>query len=195
MGDCGYGKSSLGASFVNAGHPLLTDDLLVVNQTATGFLAYPGIPRVKLFPKIAKAIFGPNVRGKRLEPLTPKLIIPLNSAQAARRPAPLKAIYVLTPPDVAQDSRRVSIRRLSPRRAFIELVRNTFNMAVTDPQRLERQFLLASLLALDVPVKSVSYPRKYRMLAPARDAILEDFRSASSPHSRRDRQTSLEQGR
>src|SRR5262245_44792023 len=58
MGDCGYGKSSLGASFVKAGHPLLTDDLLVVAQEGGRFLAYPGTPRVKLYPAIAKAIFG-----------------------------------------------------------------------------------------------------------------------------------------
>jgi hypothetical protein len=194
MGDCGYGKSSLGASFVSAGRQLLTDDLLVLNQTDAGFLAYPGIPRVKLFPDLAKLIFGPDVRGKQLEPLTPKLIIALNAAQACRRPAPLKAIYLLTPPESAPDSKRVAIRRLSRRRAFVELVRNTFNMAVTDPGRLERQFTLATLLALHVPVKSVSYPRKFYMLAQARDAILDDLRSAQSPRSGGSRRSSPHPG-
>jgi hypothetical protein len=173
MGDCGYGKSSLGASFVKAGYPLLTDDLLVVDRQDKGFIAYPGAPRVKLYPAIAKVVFGPRVRGLRLEPLTPKLIIPLDRAQSQRTPVPLKAIYILTPPG-ARVPPHVLIKRLSPRRAFLELVRNTFNMSVSEPQRLERQFALTTQLAMSVPVKSLSYPRELAMLKEAREAILAD---------------------
>jgi len=175
MGDCGYGKSSLGASFVKAGHPLLTDDLLVLGSEGGTFVAYPGAPRVKLYPAIAKIIFGPRVRGLRLEPLTPKLIIPLGGARSRRTPAPLKAIYMLTPPGSRRTSTRVVIKRLSPRRAFLELVRNTFNMSVSEPDRLERQFALATRLAMSVPVKTLSYPREFGMLTKARDAILADL--------------------
>jgi hypothetical protein len=176
MGDCGYGKSSLGASFVQAGHQLLTDDLLVTSRERGQFLAHPGAPRVKLFPAIAKLIFGPRVRGLRLDGLTPKWIIPLNERRSRRTPAPLKAIYVLRPPG-RRTSSDVVIRQLSPRRAFLELVRNTFNMAVSDPSRLERQFALATTVAARVPVKSLSYPRKLSMLRDARNAILADLQT------------------
>lgn len=174
MGDCGYGKSSLGASFVKAGYRLLTDDLLVLATEGGQFIAYPGAPRVKLYPAIAKIIFGPRVTGLRLKPLTQKLIIPLDELRSQRAPVPLKAIYVLRPPGTRTPS-RVAIRRLSYRRAFVELVRNTFNMAVNEPGRLERQFSLATRLAMDVPVKSLSYPREFSMLTGARDTILADL--------------------
>ena len=174
MGDCGCGKSSLGASFVRAGYRLLTDDLLVVGRDADRFIAHPGVPRVKLFPAIAKVIFGSGVQGLRLEPLTPKLIIPLDERQSQRTPVPLGAIYVLTPPGKRVPS-RVVIKRLSPRQAFVELVRNTFNMSVNEPGRLERQFALATQLAMSVPVKSLSYPRELRMLREAREVILKDL--------------------
>lgn len=170
MGDSGYGKSSLGASFVKAGHRLLTDDLLVTSSKDGTFLAYPGAPRVKLYPAIAKRIFGPRVKGLRLE----KLIIPLDTKRSQRTPVPLKAIYVLRPPGPRTPPRAV-IRNLSRRSAFIELVRNTFNMAAIDPARLERQFALATQLATDVPIKSLSYPRKFGMLKDAREAILADL--------------------
>jgi len=176
MGDCGYGKSSLGASFVKAGYRLLTDDLLVTSFENGRVLAYPGAPRVKLYPAIAKIIFGSHVTGLRLKPLTPKLIVPLDEQRSQRSPVPLKAIYVLRPPG-ARASSRVSIRALSQRSAFVELVRNTFNMAVSDPDRLERQFALATRLATDVPIKSLSYPREFRMLVDAREAILADLRA------------------
>jgi hypothetical protein len=174
MGDCGYGKSSLGASFVHAGAQLLTDDLLVTSRVNGRFVAHAGAPRVKLFPTIARRIFGNGVDGLRLRRLTPKLIIPLDDTRACRTPTPLKAIYLLTPPHT-RTPRHVVIRPLPPRRVFVELVRNTFNMAVEDPSRLERQFELATRLALSVPVKSLSYPREFPMLSAAREAILADL--------------------
>jgi len=175
IGDCGFGKSSLGASFVKAGYSLLTDDLLVLECKDEGFVAYPGAPRVKLYPEIARTIFGSRVRGLRLAPFTPKLIIPLDGARSHTMPAPLKAVYVMRPPQARTTSRKVSIRSLSARSACLELVRNTFNMAVTDSRRLERQLEQASRLSLTVPMKSLSYPREISMLACARQAILEDL--------------------
>jgi hypothetical protein len=181
MGDCGYGKSSLGAMFVKAGFPLLTDDLLVLKHDAHSITAYPGAPRVKLYPEIAREIFGARVKGLRLTRLTPKLIIPLDGARAQANPVPLKAIYVLTPPRRRAPS-QLRIRRLPARQAFMEIVRNTFNMAITDSARLERQFALASALSSTIPIRSLSYARRFAMLSAARDAILADL--ADPPQAR-----------
>ena len=175
MGDCGYGKSSLGASFVKAGYALLTDDLLVLKRTDGGIVAYPGAPRVKLYPEIARRIFGDQVKGLHFEWLTPKLIIPLDGDRAQALPVPLKAIYVLTAPRRRAPA-GLRIRRMTPRQAFMEMVRNTFNMAITDGSRLERQFAMASALTASVPIRSLSYPRRFELLSAARNAILEDLR-------------------
>ena len=48
LGDSGFGKSSLAAYLLSAGDRLVTDDLLLL-QESEGFLAYPGPPRIKLF--------------------------------------------------------------------------------------------------------------------------------------------------
>src|SRR5213593_346883 len=53
LGDCGRGKSTLGAAFLRAGHALLTDDLLVLRAAGYGFRAAPGPPRIKLFAEPA----------------------------------------------------------------------------------------------------------------------------------------------
>jgi hypothetical protein len=175
LGDSGYGKSSLGAAFVQAGHQLLTDDLLVLSERDAGFAAHPGPPRIKLFPKIARQVLGRAARGTPIGPMTPKLVIRLDDHQASRSARPLTAIYVLTPP--ASDGRvrtRVTIRRLSRRQACLALLRNTFNTAVTDPGRLSRQFAFAASVAAAVPVKLIAYPRTLRLLPAVRDAILAD---------------------
>ena len=176
LGDCGYGKSSLAAAFLQAGHPLLTDDLLVVKEATHGFSAYPGPPRIKLFPEIAKRLLGERINGTPMNNLTPKLIIPLDPHQSYRAPAPLTAIYVLRPPAAGSRSQRVTIRYLSQQRAFVELVRNTFNTVITDPGRLKHQFALATQVASNVPTQLLSYPRTLASLPSVREAILSDLR-------------------
>jgi hypothetical protein len=179
LGDCGYGKSSLAAAFLAAGHRLLTDDLLVVKpdhagSDAPGFAAYPGPPRIKLSPEIANAVLETQNGCARMNTFTPKLILPLASHQVRDTPVPLKAIYLLTPPRPRAQSDRVTIRRVSQRTGFMALLRNTFNAQVTDRDRLERQFKQASRLVSAVPIKSLSFPRHSSMLPTVRDMILAD---------------------
>ena len=177
LGDSGFGKSSLGAAFVQAGYPLLTDDLLVLKEEGDRFMAYPGSPRIKLFPGIAKSLLGERVSSTPMNNETPKLVIPLgqNETVLPQGAFPVKAIYVLTPPRARSQSSKIAIRPLSPRRAFVELITNTFNALIVEPERLKRQFVLASRLAAVVPVKSLSFPRKLARLPSVRKAILSDL--------------------
>ncbi len=177
LGDCGYGKSSLGAAFLQAGYALLTDDLLSLKQEEDQFVAYPGLPRIKLFPDIARSLLGERVNGTPMNSETSKMVIPLdqNGNRYRRKPLPLRAIYVLTPPPRSLRVPRISIRSLSPRRAFVEVLKGTFNAIVVEPARLERQFDLATRLATRVPVRSLSYPRNLRRISQVRDSILQDL--------------------
>jgi hypothetical protein len=174
LGESSYGKSSLGAAFLQAGYPLLTDDLLVVKEEDHGFFAYPGPPRIKLFPEIARSLLGKSRKGTPMNNLTPKLIIPLDRHRSYHAAARLKALYVLGPPGTAS-RRKVMIRRISQRRAFLELLRNTFNPVIIERERLKRQFSVAALVASKVPVKLLSYPRILGSLPSVREAILSDL--------------------
>ncbi len=176
VGDCGYGKSSLGAAFLRAGHDLLTDDLLVVKPRGRRFVAYPGPPRIKLFPEIAAALLGDLATGAPMNPHTTKLVIPLARELCAAAPRPLRAIYVLRPPARRNGESRITIRPLPPRRACLELIRNTFNPVVVEPGRLRRQFALAARLAAGVPLKSLSYPRDLSRLPDVLETVLSDLR-------------------
>lgn len=175
LGSCGYGKSSLAAAFLKEGDPVLTDDLQVLSLTPEGPMAYPGPPRIKLFPEIGTAVLRTPVRGVRMGPLTSKLIVPLDQDQAWPEAVPLRAIYVLAPPATGAQRGKVTIRRLSARKALLELLRNTFNRVLTDSDRLERQFFWAARLASSVPIKLLSYPRTLSALPAVRRAILADL--------------------
>ena len=175
MGDSGFGKSSLGAAFLQAGHRLLTDDLLVLSPGRSGFIAHPGPPRIKLFPEIARRVFGRHAGGALMTKAASKLVIPLDEHHVCTSAVPIKAIYVVAPPEPRPSRRGVTIRRVSKRRACVALLRNAFNTAVADPQRLSRQFAFAVAVAASVPIKRIAYPRTIAELGRARDAILADL--------------------
>jgi hypothetical protein len=177
LGNCGHGKSSLGAAFLKAGHALLTDDLLVVKRAESPsgrLLAHPGPARIKLFPEIADRLLGSRHSGVRMNPDTSKLIIPLANGEHCGDSVPLKAIYVLRPPAGPRAGRRIAICALPLRHACIELIAGTFNLIITDRARLARQFRWAARLAAAVPVKSLSYPRNLAQVGRVVAAIRSD---------------------
>jgi len=181
LGNNGYGKSSLGGAFLQAGFPLLTDDLLVTIEHQQGFLAYPGPARIKLFPEIAQALLGKEATGVSMNPLTKKEIIPLRPQLSSFNPVPLRAIYVLPAPGESPPEPGITIRQLPPREAFIQLVANAFNDSVLDEDRLKQHFRLITRLASKIPVKQLSYPRVLDALPALRQAILDDLREGTGP--------------
>jgi hypothetical protein len=177
LGDCGYGKSTLGAAFLRLGYPILTDDLMVLESTATGYAVHPGMPRLKLFPSVARRVLGVERGGPRLNDGTSKQILPLAAGQAARRPAPLRAIYVLAEPAraVHRTARRIELERIAGGGALLEVIKGSFNIIVVDRDRLERQFAFATKLAATVPVTRLSYPRSLSLLPAVCEAVLADL--------------------
>jgi hypothetical protein len=177
LGNSGFGKSSLAACFLDAGHRLLTDDLLILRPSSNAVIAYPGPPRIKLFPKLARRFRHEAASGVAMNLESKKLILPLGHTQSALGPVPLKGIYALLPPRSTVRNHAVRISVLPPRESFIALVKNTFNYRIVNPARLERQFEAATQVISVMPVKKVAYPRILARLPAVRDALLADLNS------------------
>jgi hypothetical protein len=171
LGDSGYGKSTLAATFLGRGYSLLTDDVLVLEFNDENVLAHPSLARIKLTPQSADAVFQQR-RSVLMNSLASKMIFPLEASQHMPDPVRLHAIYVL--PEMPSDS-QVEIRRLFGRASFLPLVTNTFNNSVITPRRLKQQFAFASRLASSVPVKQLSYPKGLDLLPKIVGAILADL--------------------
>jgi hypothetical protein len=174
LGSNAFGKSTLAACFLEAGYRLLTDDLLILQESCGRILAYPGPPRLKLFPSIAGRFLGTS-GGAKLNPGTGKMILPIEPRRSCAHPVPLKVIYSLARPRDACRQQDVSVQTLFPRDAFIELVKGTFNRRLTGPKRLERQFGLMTRLTDLIPVKRLVYPRIIDRLREVRDIVLDDL--------------------
>jgi hypothetical protein len=176
MGDSGFGKSSLAAYFLNAGDRLLTDDLLLLQDRQEGFIAYPGPPRIKLLPDMARKFFGGVDGGVPMNRQTQKLVLPLDREKICDTPVPLRAIYELSPPHDMTDVKKVEFESLTFRETFVELSCNTFNYVILDGDRVHRQFKETTRIANAVPMKRLMHPRSPDSLPLVREAILDDLR-------------------
>jgi hypothetical protein len=175
LGDSGYGKSTLASAFVEAGYPVLTDDLLLIREIDGICTGFPGPARLKLFPEVARRFLPRQADGTLMNPDGPKLIIPLEQAQACRQPVPVHAFYVLdeAPPAVCD----VTLARLTDRESLIELIRSAFNIRLVNPRRSYQQFLAAQRLVPSIPVKRLTYARRLEILPQVLDAIRADVNS------------------
>jgi len=176
LGDCGYGKSTLGAALLARGCPIVTDDVVALEATNGRWTVHPGIARLKLFPEMARRLLGPSVLGTPMNNGTSKLVLPLNDVQSARQPLPVKTIYVLSDPSARRPrgAAQVHIDPLSASEAFFALIAGAFNLLVVERDRIARQFEFASQLVARVPVRRLTYHRSLPVLAAACDAILAD---------------------
>lgn len=171
LGDSGTGKSALAAAFVQAGYKLLTDDVLVLRRDNGRCLAYPGLPRLKLYKDMARYIFG-DVTGVPMNRWTTKHILRLGAECHQPRPIPMHALYLVSTP--SPDVRGVFTRRCVAKRALVHLLRHTYNGMVTDSPRLKRQLLFCTAVVKGTPVKFLSYPRQKQMLGRVVAKITED---------------------
>ena len=181
LGDCGYGKSTLGAALLARGLPILTDDLVALEKSDVGWMVRSGIPRIKLFPAVARRLLGSDLGGTPMNGGTSKLVLPLGPGQAVSRSVPLRALYVLSPPGEHRSvkGRPVQIERLSGREAFLEVIRAAFNLMALESSRMASQFAFARRLILAVPVRRLTYPRDFSRLSTVCDALLADLAALS----------------
>ena len=179
IGDCGRGKSTLGASMLTRGWQLVTDDLVAVERRPAGWFVLPGIPRIKLFPAVARRLGLGLKTSAPMNRKTTKLVIPVTAAVLAANAVRLSALYILAPP--APQTTTITIEPLSPRDAFLEVIRGAFNLLILSRERLKRQFAFATRLAGTVPVRRLTYPRSLRSLPAVCDALAADASRFQSP--------------
>jgi hypothetical protein len=170
-GETGLGKSTLAASQHLAGYPLLTDDGLVLKAESDGIQAIPGYAGLRLLPEAAAALFKDSSAGKAMASYSCKnrLALTGNNANEAKE---LTALFVLTKPNPEEET-AISVSPLSQRDACMELVRNSFQLDVTNHEQVTALFAAAAEAAARLPVFALSYPRDYSSLPAVHEVILQ----------------------
>ena len=181
LGHSGHGKSTLTASFLEAGHLLLTDDKLPVEQKDGAFFCRPGYPLIRIYPEVAENL---NLEYQDWDIVMPGFTKRVADLEREKRwsfcylPKPLSCICVLERLVANEQGPIVKISNMSKRDATIELMRFNFNTQISSvlgfsPARLD----FFSRLVNSVPVKRITYSTGLDNLPNVQHAILQDLQS------------------
>lgn len=158
LGEPGAGKSTLAAAFLQAGYPLITDDLLTIRWRGRRPVALPAYPEIRLWPATGRRLIRdfdalptvmPATKKRRLDPRRYR-------GGLARRPVPVRVLYELRP---SSGAGRPRSQPLGPREAFMALTRHRYNTTMLNESILTRQFHALSLLAVRAPIRKLWVPR------------------------------------
>ena len=171
-GPTSRGKSTLAASFAVDGHPVVTDDCLMLQWTRAEPRAVPSYPSLRLWKSTADRLLGPDAGLSPVAEYTSKLRVG-PSARAIvfrRRPVQVGKIYVID-----RRGGNARIEPLSSRQAYVELLKTTFHLDPLD--RVSARRVVAALAAIvqRVPVARLRVPVRLDSLGDVRRAIAADL--------------------
>ena len=172
----GGGKTGLAAALLQAGHPLLSDDLLPIEERDGAFLGRPGYPQMRMWPDEAAHFLGDYEHLPVVHPELSKRRIPVGPGGLGTfrgSPLPLGCIYL---PERGPEDEALDIREVSPRDALIELLRQSFTPRLVEAAGLQpARFHQLSNLVLQVPVKRLRYPSGLDRLSGVAEAVRRDL--------------------
>jgi hypothetical protein len=157
-GNSGAGKSTLAAGLSKQGLKLLTEDKLVVRRTATGWMAWPGIPFLHLSTLSAQHGGLSAMTQTSTSPRAAKYIY-LDRVRFDLTPRLLKVLYLM---DWSPAGSEPTITQLSPTEAFFHLRAAASLQGLILTMGRESLFLQwATNLLKDIPVFRFSRPQNY----------------------------------
>lgn len=171
IGETGYGKSTLAAAFGRQGAPMLADDCLRLALENRQVTATPFDTGLRLWPDSLKALFEtPPALFPMAHYSTKKRLTP--GSQAKETPHPLKAIFILEAPDRCKANSPIKVAPITKRNALLNLIRQSFQLDVTDRQKNQNLFHRLADMTQHLPAYSLGYPRDYALLPAVQNEIV-----------------------
>jgi hypothetical protein len=178
VGPGGAGKSTLAARFALSGMPVVSDDVLPVEEGNSGFLVRPSVPHIKLWPSSVTQLWG---RPDALPKLVPssadwdKRFLDLTQPGmvfAEGRPS-LGAVYLLQPRSTTMAVPQIT--PVSPAEALVALITHSYaNYALSNAIR-QHEFNVLSRLVQTVPVCRLTLPETVGDLSLLTKLLKEDI--------------------
>jgi hypothetical protein len=172
LGDTGEGKSTLAASFAQAGVAPLADDCLVVRERRGRMEASNSYPGLRLWPDAVASLAIDPAGSKRVAHYSDKQRVP-SASSPVERPVSLRAIYVLAADDEPHE--RVTIASMSKRDAVVALLKHAYRIASRDRDKAAAELARLDRVSELCRIRRLAYPRRFAALDAVRAAILEDI--------------------
>ena len=171
------GKTSLAVTLMQAGYPLLTDDVLPVERIGDSYLGRPGYPQLRMWPDEADHFLGYHQSLNIVHPAYSKRRVPLDTlGDFCTRPQPLAVIYLPERRDPAEFGAGVDIEPVPRSEAVFMLARESFGGRILKAldNQAQRLGFFAGMLE-QVVVRRLRYPSGYEYVPTVRQAILADL--------------------
>lgn len=174
-GSGGVGKSTLAAQFSSMGYPVLSDDIVTLEESGTTYLIQPSTGRLRLWPSSVEHFYGDPDALPRLTPSWEKQYLDLRTGgrHFQSSPLPLGAVYVLNQGQESADE----ISEINPSAAMMHLLGNIYVNYLLEEDLRKRDFVRIAKLVNVVPVRTVNLRHNFDMLEQTCRAIMRDFRS------------------
>jgi len=172
----GAGKSTAAAAFACAGYPVISDDVVALEDHGERFLVQPGYPRVNLWPDSVRRLFASEDALPRITPTWEKRYLPLdrNGHHFASKPLPLAAVYILDSRDPALTA--PAMERVSGKEAFMALLANTYVNYLLDQNMRRTEFDVLGRVVAEIPIRRVRSPDEPSAIFGLCEAIAADAR-------------------
>ena len=171
IGESGRGKSTLAASFATGGYGFLTDDGLIVEESANGFLALPGHPSLRLWQDSEEAILAAETETALPAQYTDKVRFLVGEHIAAcDQPRPLRRVYFLGDGNAPE----VVIQPIGAADAVAQWLAHAFMLETDERSLLASHFERLTALAVQVGAFRLDFPRRFDMLDAVKQAIVAD---------------------
>ena len=177
------GKSTIVASFVAAGAPLLADDIAALELEAGRAICHRSYPQFRMTDEQVASFVRPQPGSSLartdefdiIHPDFPKVGVPAERVGTfGERSLPLAAVYLLQ--REAQNAGPVTVESVAPTEALMHLIRNSFLAELVDATEL-RSGRLARLsrVVSSVPVRRLRYPTGYDILPDVHRVVRRDL--------------------
>jgi hypothetical protein len=178
LGPTRRGKSTLAGAFAVAGHPVLTDDGLILDRSGDALVVRPRNASLRLCADSEAALSGATAV-REGDPGTKQRVNsgPLFNFQD--QPVELGTIFLLTRPQGVEE---VKIAPLSRPQALSALLQHAFILDVEDRERLRLLFDWLIEVVDSVGCYSLDYPRDFAHLHLVRQSIISRFNQAGVKH-------------
>lgn len=179
VGAAEAGKSTTAAALAELGYPVLSDDVVPLQDAGETFLALPGYAYLRLWPVTVNALYGSSEALPRLTPNWEKCYLDLTAPgyQFQREPLPLAAIYVLGERHASAVA--PCITAMAGHAGLITLIGNTYANLLLDPAMRARELELLGRVMAHVPLRRLTPHTDLTHLARLCQTILDDFRVLS----------------
>jgi hypothetical protein len=180
LGKSGRGKSTLSASFIKAGYPLLTDDSLLLQKRGKDILCVPSYSGVRLWPESVSTVFGEAVNTTPVAHYFEKRRLDAKYHQIPYATSEVKLwkIYLLDPSEAIPSRNGVKITRLSMNKFFPDFFESIYRLTIVTRDLIKEEFELISFILGSVPAALLSFPHDYSLLPELHEMILADLETA-----------------